>query len=60
MKLTTIAAKIRMTAAEMEAGAALGKDPRYPPVVLESEGAQLIKLLAKGIERRQIAWKVLH
>jgi hypothetical protein len=58
MKLTPITAKLRMTAAEM--GAALGKDLRYPPVVLESEGAQLIKLLAKDIERRQIAWKVLH
>ncbi len=30
MKLTTIAAKLRMTAAEMEAVAALGEDLDYP------------------------------
>ncbi len=30
MKLTTIAAKLRMTAAEMEALAALGEDMDYP------------------------------
>jgi hypothetical protein len=36
MKLTTIAAKLRMTAAEMEAVAALGEDLDYPDEFVRS------------------------